>query len=87
MPPAPGFLLLQSWRQPTPALSSLSEGKSELTKPGRTPAAVDVKEYHADRGKLWLAALTDDHKRVVKWMESLVPTALWSCWSNTSFQS
>ena len=87
MPPAPGFLLLQSRCQPAPALSSLSEGESELTKSGRTPVAVDVKESRAALGKLWLARLIDDDKRIVKWMGSLVLKALRGCWSDTSFQS
>lgn len=85
VPPAPGFPLLQSRCQPTPALSSLSEGELELLKSGRTPLAVDVKESPAGWGKLWLVRLIDDDKRIVKWMGSLVPKALRGCWSNTSF--
>jgi len=77
VPPTPGFLLLQSRCQPPPALSSLSEGESELTELGRTSAAVDVEESCAGWGELWLAGLISDDGRIVKWMASLVPKALW----------
>lgn len=87
VPPAPGFLLLQSRCQPPPAFSSLSEGELELTKSGKIPVAGDVKESHTGWGKLCLARLIDDDKRIVKWMGSLVPKALRGCWSNTSFQT
>lgn len=66
LPPAPGFLLLQSWCQPTPAFSSLSEGELELTESGRTPVAVDVKGFRTGQGKLQLARLINDDKRIEK---------------------
>lgn len=71
VPPAPGFLLLQSGCQPAPALPSLSEGESELTKSIRTAAAVDLEEACAGWGELWLVRLINDDRRIIKWREVL----------------
>lgn len=64
MPPAPGFLLLQSGCEPAPALPPLSEGESEITKSG---TAVAVEEACAGWGELGLVRLIDDDSRIIKW--------------------